>query len=91
MKNYKTKIIIWAIISVIALVGIIALPIFITRLNYVLDLYEKVEFDREILDAYQFAKAYSIGGLAFFCVLLIIGCTITYAGIKSWRYSEMFS
>ncbi|MGZ9755514.1 hypothetical protein ACXYRQ_00520 [Mycoplasma sp. 394] len=91
MRTYKRRIIIWTIIAALALIAIIGLSIFIHQLGYTIELNKKVELDRSIIDAFQFSKAYSIGGLAFSCVVFIIGVIISYAGFKSWKYSEMFS
>ncbi|MEA4134369.1 hypothetical protein NPA13_02310 [Mycoplasma sp. 2045] len=88
MKNVRTKVVIWAILTVVALVAIIGLSILINNVQSLLDI-KKTTLDAKILQSYQYTKAYSIGGLAFSCLLFLMGSVITYAGIKSWRYSEM--
>ncbi|UUM20013.1 hypothetical protein NPA11_01065 [Mycoplasma sp. 1578d] len=55
-----------------------------------LDATAGVNLDRTIISAYKVVKAYSIGGLTFFCIIVVIGSIISYAGLKSWKYSEMF-
>lgn len=88
MKNVRTKVVIWAILTVVALGAIIGLSILINNVQSLLDI-SKTTLDDKILQTYQYTKAYSIGGLAFSCLLFLMGSVITYAGIKSWRYSEM--
>ncbi|WP_406614534.1 hypothetical protein ACJA23_01240 [Mycoplasma corogypsi] len=90
MKNYKVKIIIWLIMAIFAFVGIIALSINIAHVNELLLLKEKVTLDTAIVDTWTFSKAYMIGGLAFCCLIFVIGGVIGYAGIKSWKYTDMF-
>ncbi|WBP84260.1 hypothetical protein [Mycoplasmopsis edwardii] len=91
MSGYKRKVITWTIISVIALAAIIGLAIFISQLSDIIALNENVTLDEKIIDTYNFARSYSIGGLAFACIIFIMGVVISYAGIKSWKYVEMFS
>ncbi|QKT05357.1 hypothetical protein [Mycoplasma sp. OR1901] len=91
MGRYKTKIIIWSIVTLIAFIGIITLSVLISNLEFVLNLSEKVTLDQQITDTYKFIKSYSIGGLAFSIVVFVIGSIISYAGYKSWKYVEMFS
>ncbi|MCU9934827.1 hypothetical protein [Mycoplasmopsis cynos] len=91
MNNYKRKVIIWTIITIIAFAAIIGLSIFIYRLGDVIELNEQVTLDQKIVDTYNFAKSYSIGGLAFSCIIFIMGLIISYAGFKSLKYVEMFS
>ncbi|MFU2193217.1 hypothetical protein [Mycoplasma sp. 4079] len=88
MKNVRTKVVIWAILTVVSFVAIIGLSILISNVESTLNL-KKVSLDLKIIETYQYTKAYSIGGLAFACLLFMMGSVITYAGIKSWRYSEM--
>ncbi|QCZ36483.1 hypothetical protein [Mycoplasma nasistruthionis] len=91
MKNYKRKVITWLILTIIAFIAIITLSILINSLSSTLELTEKVTLDQKIVDTYQFTKAYSIGGLALSCLIFVIGSVISYAGLKSWKYAEMFS
>ncbi|VEU76513.1 hypothetical protein [Mycoplasmopsis columboralis] len=90
MKNYKRKVIIWSILSVVAFIGIILLSYLVNLSQSTLDSTANVNLDEQILSIYRFVKAYAIGGLAFCCILLVIGSIITYAGIRSWKYAEMF-
>lgn len=90
MKNYKRKVIIWSILSVLSLIMIIVLSYVINLTQGTIDATSSVNLDLKILSAYKFVKAYSVGGLAFFCIILVIGSVISYAGIRSWKYSEMF-
>ncbi|UUD35937.1 hypothetical protein NPA08_03190 [Mycoplasmopsis citelli] len=90
MKHYKQKIIIWIILSVLALISIIVLSYLISFVQATLDSTNSVNIDLEIIKTYNFVKAYAIGGLAFSCIILVIGSIISYAGIKSWKYSELF-
>ncbi|EIE42050.1 hypothetical protein MCANUFG4_01388 [Mycoplasmopsis canis UFG4] len=91
MTGYKRKVIIWTIITIIAFISIIALSIFLSKLGGVLKLHEYVTLDQKIIDTYNFARSYTIGGLAFACIIFMMGLIISYAGIKSWKYVEMFS
>ncbi|QNM93576.1 hypothetical protein H9M94_03155 [Mycoplasma sp. Pen4] len=90
MKNIKRRVITWVILTVLAFIAIIALSAFISSLQGVLDI-NNVKLDSDIIDAYQYAKAYSIGGLAFSCVIFLLGSIISYAGLKSWKYIDMFA
>ncbi|MHA0272655.1 hypothetical protein [Mycoplasma sp. 48589B] len=90
MKNYKRKVITWTIIAVLALIAIIGLSILISTIQPILNLNEKVGLDKTIIDSYQYIKAYSIGGLAFACLLFVMGSIIAYSGIKSLNYVQMF-
>ncbi|AMD81233.1 hypothetical protein MCANPG14_01438 [Mycoplasmopsis canis PG 14] len=91
MTGYKRKVITWTIITIIAFISIIILSIFLSRLGGVLELHEHVTLDQKIIDTYNFARSYTIGGLAFACIIFMMGLIISYAGIKSWKYVEMFS
>ncbi|WP_025755619.1 hypothetical protein [Mycoplasmopsis cricetuli] len=91
MKNYKNKIIIWSIITVISSIMIIVLSVLIAQLSQTISLFNTVTLDLKILETYNYVKAYSIGGLAFFCILFVMGSIISYAGIRSWKYSELFN
>lgn len=91
MANYKRKVIIWTAIAVLAFIGIIALSVLISKLSVIIELNERVTLDAKIRDSYQFIKSYSIGGLAFLCVVFVMGTVISYAGIRTWKYTEMFS
>ncbi|AKF41120.1 hypothetical protein [Mycoplasmopsis canis] len=91
MAGYKRKVITWTIITIIAFISIIILSIFLSRLGGVLELHEHVTLDQKIIDTYNFARSYTIGGLAFACIIFMMGLIISYAGIKSWKYVEMFS
>ncbi|MFV8459286.1 hypothetical protein [Mycoplasma sp. 005V] len=91
MKNYKRKVITWAIISVLALVAIIVLSVLISQVQPLIDLNEKVTLDIKIVDLAQYVKSYSIGGIAFACLLFVMGTVITYSGFKSLKYVEMFN
>ncbi|MFV8401211.1 hypothetical protein [Mycoplasma sp. 2634B] len=90
MQNLKRKVIIWTILTVVAFVAIIGLSVFISDLQVILDIH-KVTLDPKIIDAYQYAKAYSIGGLSLSCLIFVLGMIISYAGIKSWKYTDMFN
>ncbi|VEU58878.1 hypothetical protein [Mycoplasmopsis gallinacea] len=89
MKGYKRKIIFWAILTVVSLIAIILLSVLLSTVQPTLDLADEVELDSKIKNLYNSVKAYSIGGVAFFSILFLMGSVITYSGIKSWRYSEM--
>lgn len=91
MQGYKRKVITWSIVTVLAFIAIIALAIFLASLSNVLELHETVTLDQKIIDTYNFARSYTIGGLAFACIIFLMGLVISYAGIKSWKYVEMFS
>ncbi|ATO30817.1 hypothetical protein CO229_01635 [Mycoplasmopsis bovirhinis] len=91
MQGYKRKVITWAIVTFLALIAIIALSIFLANLSNVLELHKTVTLDQKIIDTYNFARSYTIGGLAFSCIIFLMGLIISYAGIKSWKYVEMFS
>ncbi|VEU62710.1 hypothetical protein [Mycoplasmopsis bovirhinis] len=91
MQGYKRKVITWAIVTFLALIAIIALSIFLANLSNVLELHKTVTLDQKIIDTYNFARSYTIGGLAFSCIIFLMGLIISYSGIKSWKYVEMFS
>ncbi|EIE40487.1 hypothetical protein MCANUF31_01408 [Mycoplasmopsis canis UF31] len=91
MAGYKRKVITWTIITIIAFISIIALSVFLSKLGGVLELHQHVTLDQKIIDTYNFARSYTIGGLAFACIIFLMGLVISYAGIKSWKYVEMFS
>ncbi|MFV8434775.1 hypothetical protein ACNQ17_00515 [Mycoplasma sp. Sp48II] len=90
MKNYKRRVITWVIVTVIALIAIIVLSIMINYVQPLIDLNNKVILDSQIVNLAQYVKAYSIGGLAFACLLFVMGIVISYSGIKSLKYVEMF-
>ncbi|MFV8473842.1 hypothetical protein ACNQ1X_00740 [Mycoplasma sp. SK341A] len=90
MKNYKRKVITWTVIAVLSLIAIIALSVLISQIQPILDLGQRVILDNQIIDSYQYIKAYSIGGLAFACLLFVMGSVIAYSGIKSLNYVQMF-
>ncbi|SJZ55944.1 hypothetical protein [Mycoplasmopsis verecunda] len=91
MKNYKRRVITWSILTVLGLIGIIVLSVLITQVQPIIDLNDKVVLDTQIIDLAQYVKAYSIGGLAFSCLIFVMGSIITYAGYKSLNYVEMFN
>ncbi|RIV17010.1 hypothetical protein [Mycoplasmopsis gallopavonis] len=90
MKNYKRKVVLWVIVTVIAFISMIVLSIYIAKVNNMLGLLDKVSLDNEITKVWYFSKAYMIGGLAFSCLMFLIGIVISYAGLKSWRYADVF-
>ncbi|WP_027121407.1 hypothetical protein [Mycoplasma leonicaptivi] len=91
MSGYKRKVIIWTILAFVALCGIIALSIFVSVLDNTLSVNSKVLLDNNIVDLYNALRSYSIGGLAFSCLIFLLGTVISYSGIKSWKYAEQFN
>ncbi|MHA3825781.1 hypothetical protein ACX1NA_01505 [Mycoplasma sp. VS276A1] len=63
----------------------------ISSVQPLIDLNEKVILDVKIVSLAQYVKAYSIGGLAFSCLLFVMGIAISYSGLRSLKYVEMFS
>ncbi|WP_129725301.1 hypothetical protein [Mycoplasmopsis citelli] len=90
MKNYKRKVIIWLILSIISFVMIIILSYVINFASSTIYSTSSVVIEKDILDVYKYVRAYAIGGLSFFCIVFVMGSITSYAGIKSWKYSEMF-
>lgn len=89
-NKYKRKVIIWGIYSFISLVLIIVLAILLANVSYGLNLFNYVNLDAKINSIFKVIRAYCIGGLSFFTISLIVGSIITYSGIKSWKYMELF-
>ncbi|WP_036452709.1 hypothetical protein [Mycoplasma buteonis] len=90
MKSYKRKLIIWIALTVFAIFGVIGLSVGISLIRSTIDLFKFISFASEITNAYRTVESYMIGGLAFCCLVTVLGTIITYSGIKSLKYTEMF-
>ncbi|WP_426461072.1 hypothetical protein [Mycoplasma hafezii] len=90
MKDYKRKVYTWIIFTILGIVGIIGLSIGIHEVQGYIKLFNDVSVAIEVSNAYYVTESYMIGGLAFCCLITILGSIITYSGLKSLKYTEMF-
>ncbi|MEA4115366.1 hypothetical protein VBM87_01020 [Mycoplasma sp. 744] len=88
--NIKFKTIFWFILVIIAIVVLILCSIIIKNSNYIIEANrEFVILETAYVSSARVQISYSIGGIAFSTVIILMGSYISYAGFKSWSYNAI--